>query len=67
MNKGVCQLLGDIDFCNENQDYLRHSFGLTNFREPNGILIAGRESEFNNDSDKKKMKGAWNRVSNGEL
>ena len=67
INKGICQLLSYVDFCNENQANLRDSFKLTNFREPNGILIAGRESELDNDSDKKKMKGAWNRVSNRKL
>jgi hypothetical protein len=66
INKGICQLLEYIDYCTENQTHLRDTFGLKNFREPNGILISGRESEFNNEH-KKRLKGSWNRVNKGKL
>lgn len=66
INKGICQLLEYIDYCTENQSHLRDTFGLKNFREPNGILISGRESEFENEH-KRRLKGAWNRINKGKL
>ncbi len=66
INQGICQLLEYIDYCIENQAYLRDTFDLKNFREPSGILISGRELEFENEH-KKRLKGAWNRVNKGKL
>ena len=66
INKGICQLLEYIDFCNENQANLRDNFNLENFREPGGILISGREDEFS-DEGKRRMKSAWNRATHGKL
>ena len=66
INKGIFQLLEYIDYCSENQANLRDTFQLENFREPNGILISGRENEFE-DEHKKRMKGAWNRINKGKL
>jgi len=60
-NKGVFQLLEYIDFCNKYQSVLRDTFGLKDFREPNGLLIIGHEDEFK-DNKKKSIKGAWNRM-----
>lgn len=67
LNKGLCQLLEYIDFCSEEQSILRDAFKLMNFREPYGLLIAGREKELDYDSKKQKMKGAWNRLLHGKL
>jgi Domain of unknown function (DUF4263) len=67
INKGICQLLEYIDYCSEQQSNLRDAFKLEGFREPNGILIAGRESELTADKKKENLKGAWNRVVFGKL
>lgn len=67
INKGVCQLLEYIDFCSEHQATLRETFGLQDFREPKGLLIAGRESEVTGDEKKQKLKAAWNRINAGKL
>lgn len=67
VNKGICQLLEYIDFASEKQSNLRESFGLTNFREPNGLLIIGRENEFENNHRKQKLKSSWNRLNKGKL
>jgi len=61
MNKGIFQLLEYIDFCAENQTYLRDTLGLPDFREPNGLIIIGTEEEFN-DRRLQKLKSAWNRL-----
>ncbi len=62
MNKAVCQLLEYIDFCSEHQAVLRDEFKLKSFREPNGILIVGRETELDDSEYKQTLKAAWNRV-----
>jgi hypothetical protein len=67
INKGICQLLEYIDYCTEQQTALRDAFKLEGFREPNGILIAGREKELAEDEKKQKLKAAWNRISVGKL
>ena len=67
VNKGLCQLLEYIDFCNEHQSHLRDAFKLIDFREPKGILLVGREIELEDDKRKQKLKAAWNRVTNGKL
>lgn len=67
INKGICQLLEYIDFCSENQSNLRDVFKLENFREPNGLIIAGRERELNDNIKKQKLKAAWNRINLGKL
>jgi len=61
INKGVFQLLEYIDFCSENQTYLRDTLKLPDFREPNGLIIIGTEKEFD-DKRLQKLKSAWNRL-----
>lgn len=60
-NKGVFQLLEYLDFCNKYQSTLRDTFGLKDFREPNGLLLIGHEDEFL-DKKKKSAKASWNRL-----
>ncbi|MEM9886886.1 MAG: Shedu anti-phage system protein SduA domain-containing protein [Bacteroidota bacterium] len=68
INKGVCQLLEYVDYASEKQSFLRDSLGLKNFREPNGLLLIGRSSEFSSLNErKKKLKAAWNRLNKGKL
>lgn len=67
INKGICQLLEYLDFCAEHQAVLRDVFKLENFREPKGLLIGGRESELLENSNKRKLKSAWNRMANSKL
>jgi hypothetical protein len=61
-NSAVFQLLRYIDTCSEIQSQLRDSFKMTSFREPNGLIIMGTEDEFKENSNKQKMKAAWNRL-----
>lgn len=67
INKGICQLLEYIDFCSEYQEVLRSVFRLQDFREPKGLLIAGREGEVTDNESKQKLKAAWNRVTKEKL
>lgn len=62
VNRGICQLLGYIDYCSSAQGYLRDTLKLTGFREPEGVLVVGRESELINNRAKQDMKAAWNRI-----
>ena len=66
VNKGICQLLEYIDYASEKQSKLREDLGLKNFREPNGLLIVGREIEFT-EQRKQKLKASWNRLNKGKL
>jgi hypothetical protein len=66
-NKGLCQLLEYVDFCSESQSNLRDSFKLQHFREPNGILLIGRDIELEDDKRKQNIKASWNRATNGKL
>lgn len=62
VNKGICQLIEYVDFCNEQQALLRDLYKFEGIREPNGLLIVGRESELEKDQRRQKMKHAWNRI-----
>ena len=66
-NEGICQILQYMDYCISAQSYFRDHFGLTDFREPRGFLILGREGEFESDSQLQELKAAWNRVSGGRI
>lgn len=66
-NRGICQLLEYIDFCAEYQGILRDLYKLENFREPNGLLIVGREAEIKADPTKQRLKAAWNRLHREKL
>lgn len=66
-NKGISQLLGYIDYCSEAQSYLRDTLRLTGFREPRGLMLIGKEDEFQENPNLRRLKAAWNRVTRGEL
>jgi hypothetical protein len=61
VNKAVGQIIEYLDYCASAQSYLRDSLHLTGFREPKGLIIVGRETEFANDLRREKFKSAWNR------
>lgn len=61
VNKAIGQVIEYIDYCAYAQAYLRDSLGLTNFREPRGLIIVGRDSEFY-IKRREKFKAAWNRL-----
>lgn len=65
-NKGICQLLRYIDYCSEQQAFMRDQQKLVNFREPKGFLIIGRSSEFD-DVELQKMKKAFNTTFSGRI
>ncbi|MFQ5685403.1 MAG: Shedu anti-phage system protein SduA domain-containing protein [Candidatus Scalindua sp.] len=60
-NKAICQVIEYIDYCTEAQAYLRDTLKLKDFREPKGLILIGRETEFSNDNRREKFKSAWNR------
>ena len=60
-NKAILQLLTYLDFCTEHQAVLRDAFKLNNFREPRGILLIGRQREFDGSEERQRMKRIWNR------
>ena len=66
-NKGVFQVLQYMDYCAEMQAYLREGLSLTEFREPCGLLIIGKEKELNENPLRRKLKSAWNRISSEKL
>lgn len=66
-NEGICQLLQYMDYCNSAQSYFRDHFQLTDFREPRGFLIIGREAELENDPQLQDLRAAWNRISGGRI
>ncbi|WP_248746209.1 Shedu anti-phage system protein SduA domain-containing protein [Pseudomonas sp. MWU12-2037] len=66
-NQGVCQLLRYMDYCSANQSFFRDHFKLTDFREPRGFLIIGREEELALDEQLQELKSAWNRMSGGRI
>lgn len=61
-NKGLCQLAEYLDFCHEHQSVLREQFKLTDFGNPKGVLLLGREKETENSGRKRKLKKAWNNL-----
>jgi hypothetical protein len=61
-NKAVFQLLEYIAYTTEIQSTLRAEFRMTNFREPNGLIIMGNEAEFKASARKRKAKAAWNNL-----
>ena len=63
VTKGLSQLLRYIDFCTEHQSMLRDVLKLKYFREPRGILLIGRLSEYYESIRKKNLKSIWNRLS----
>jgi hypothetical protein len=67
VNKGICQLIEYVDFCDEQQSFLRDQYKFQELRSPNGMLIVGRESELDQDPRKQKMKSAWNRIVGSRL
>lgn len=67
VTKGICQLLGYIDYCSSAQGYFREILKLNRFREPDGFLIVGREKELEENQRKQDMKAAWNRITSNRL
>lgn len=45
-NEGICQLLGYVEYCTKAQAYLREQLKLTDFTDPQGLLIIGQEDEL---------------------
>ncbi|MBI4178426.1 DUF4263 domain-containing protein [bacterium] len=66
-NRGVFQLLQYVDYCSQNQAWLRDTLQLTDFREPRGFLFVGREKELEENETRGRLKGAWNRLAGGRL
>ncbi len=67
LNKGICQTLSYIDYCDEIQSFIRDQIGLNNFREPKGLILIGRSSEFEKNEQKRKLKSVWNRSYKSKL
>ena len=67
LNKGICQTLGYIDYCSEIQAHIRDQLCLNDFREPNALILIGRDSELAADEQKRKLRAAWNRLHKSRL
>lgn len=67
VNKGVFQVLEYMNYCSKMQTYMREGLNLVNFRETSGLLIIGREKELDENSQRKELRAAWNRLTNGNL
>ncbi|HAA02714.1 MAG TPA: hypothetical protein DCE18_05005 [Syntrophobacteraceae bacterium] len=62
VNMAIGQVIEYIDYCAAANSFLRNSLCLTDFREPKGLIIVGRESEFSDDPRREKFKSTWNRL-----
>jgi hypothetical protein len=60
-NRGINQLTRYIDYCTTNQETIRGAYGITTFTEPKGVLIIGRENEFKNNEEKRRLKARHNK------
>lgn len=60
-NIGVTQLLSYWEHCVRNQSALATLLGLSNFAFPNAVLVIGREQEFEDSTERARLKRAWNR------
>lgn len=58
-NKGLCQVLEYMHFCNKTQSYLRDSMKLKDFTSAQGFLFIGRSSETE-EARKKDLKASLN-------
>jgi len=58
-NRGLCQVLEYMHFCNKAQSNLRENLKLKNFISANGFLIIGRSTETD-DERKKDLKASLN-------
>ncbi len=66
-NMGVFQVLEYMNYSSKMQSYMREGLSLVDFRETSGLLIIGREKELNENSQRKELRAAWNRLTNGNL
>lgn len=60
-NKGLCQILEYMHFCNKSQAMLRDILKLYDFTSTKAFLFIGRESETNNIREK-DLKSALNNI-----
>lgn len=67
LNRGVCQTLRYIDYASEIQQHLRDQMGLTDFREPRGMILMGRKAELEKYEQRRSLRSAINRVTNKDL
>jgi hypothetical protein len=60
-NRGLCQVLEYMNFCNFSQSNLRDTLKLHDFAYANGFIFIGRENETN-DQRAKELKSAFNNL-----
>jgi len=61
-NRGLCQVLEYMHFCNSSQSYLRDTLKLFEFVSAEAFVFVGRESETDNPREK-ALKSAINNIS----
>jgi hypothetical protein len=66
-NQGLCQLLEYIQYCNCAQNYLREQLRLTDFNNPKGLLLIGRQSEIDGDPRKKSLRRQINAAFSNQI
>ncbi len=57
----ISQLTDYIEYCDQNQIFIRETLGLKSFSKPYGLLICGRESELIDSPEKQAKKAFFNR------
>ncbi|MDX8399796.1 MAG: DUF4263 domain-containing protein [Gallionellaceae bacterium] len=60
-NRGLCQVLEYMNFCNTAQGYLRDTLKLHGFESAEAFLFIGRESETS-EPQKRELKSAFNKI-----
>ena len=60
-NKGLCQVLEYMSFCNKSQAFLRDTIKLKDFVSAEGFLFIGRESETE-DARLRELKSGFNNI-----
>jgi len=66
-NQGLCQLLEYVQYCNSAQSYLREQLRLTDFSNPKGLLLIGRQSEIDSDPRKQTLRRQINAAFSGQI
>lgn len=66
-NQGLCQLLEYVQYCNSAQSYLREQLRLTDFSNPKGLLLIGRQKEIDSDPRRQALRRQINAAFSGQI
>lgn len=66
-NQGLCQLLEYVQYCNSAQSYIREQLRLTDFSNPKGLLLIGRQGEIDSNPRKQALRRQLNAAFSGHI